>query len=124
MAVDHMLFNKFKWFNIADNASFVTANGKKYYAIPTQVTVPKGTILYSMNDSVNAFQQRAVVTQDSTCKVGEFILKDQLAWGLNGYGIANFDVYFVQGTMVVENGSTTPIGFVKITDVTDPVWMG
>lgn len=124
MAVDHMLFDRLKWFNIADNASFVTANGKKYYAIPTQVTVPKGTILYSMNDSANAFQQKAVVTQDCTCKVGEFILKDQLAWGLNGYGIANFDVYLVKGTLVIENDFTTAGGYVKITDVTDPVWMG
>lgn len=124
MAVDHMLFDRLKWFNIADNASFVTANGKKYYAIPTQVTVPKGTILYSMNDSANAFQQKAVVTQDCTYKVGEFILKDQLAWGLNGYGIANFDVYLVKGTLVIENDFTTAGGYVKITDVTDPVWMG
>lgn len=122
--LDHLIFNKLKWFNVADNADNITANGKKYYAIPTQVTAPRGTILYSMNDSVNAFQQSAVVTQDCTCKVGEFILKDQLAWGLNGYGIANFDVYLVQGTLVIENGSTTAMGFVKITDVTNPVWMG
>ena len=124
MTVDHLVFNKQNWFNVADNANSVNANGKKYYAIPTQVTVPKGTIIYSMNDSANAFQQRAVLTQDSTCKVGEFILKDQLAWGLNGYGIANFDVYFVTGTLVIENDFTTKIGFVKITDVTNPVWMG
>lgn len=124
MAIDHLVFNKLKWFNVADDADNITANGKKYYTIPTQVTVPKGTILYSMDDSANAFQQKAVVTQDSTCKVGEFILKDQLAWGLNGYGIANFDVYLVTGTLTIENDFTTVGGYVKITDVTDPVWGG
>lgn len=121
--LSHMLFNKLKWFNAADNASSVTANGKKYYAIPTQVTVPKGTILYLMDDTVNEFKQHGVVAQDGTCKVGAFILKGQLAEGLNGDGIANLDVYLLNGHVVVENGFTTG-GFVKITDVTNPVWGG
>ena len=102
--------------------SSVTANGKKYYAIPTQVTVPKGTILYLMDDSANEFKQHGVVAQDGTCKVGAFILKGQLAEGLNGDGIANFDVYKLNDHVIVENGITS--GFVKITDVTNPVWGG
>lgn len=121
--VDHLIFNKLKWFNVADNASSVTANGKKYYAIPTQVTVPKGTILYYMDDSANEFRQNAVISQDCTCKVGAFILKGQLAEGINDDGVANFDVYKLNGHVVIENGSTTG-GFVKITDVTNPVWGG
>ena len=43
MAVDHMLFNKLKWFNVADNASNMTANGKKYYAVPSKITIKQGT---------------------------------------------------------------------------------
>ena len=121
--LDHLIFNKLKWFNVADNASSVTANGKKYYAIPTQVTVPKGTILYIMDDSVNEFKQHGVVAQDGTCKVGALILKGQLAEGLDGYGIANLDVYLLNGNVVIENGFTTS-GFVKITDVINPVWGG
>ena len=119
--LDHLIFNKLKWFNVADNASSVTANGKKYYAIPTQVTVPKGTILYIMDDSVNEFKQHGVVAQDGTCKVGALILKGQLAEGLDGYGIANLDVYLLNGNVVIENGFTAS-GFVKITDVINPVW--
>ncbi len=122
MAVDHLIFNQKKWFNVADNAGNITANGKKYYAIPTQVTVPKGTILYYMNDSANAFQQNGVVSQECTCKVGAFILKGQLAEGINNDGVANFDVYKLNGNVPVENGFTS--GFVKITDVTNPVWGG
>ena len=121
--LDHLIFNKLKWFNVADNASSVTANGKKYYAIPTQVTVPKGTILYIMDDSVNEFKQHGVVAQDGTCKVGALILKGQLAEGLDGYGIANLDVYLLNGNVVIENGFTAS-GFVKITDVINPVWGG
>lgn len=45
MAVDHMLFNKLKWFNVADNASNMTANGKKYYAVPSKITIKQGTYI-------------------------------------------------------------------------------
>lgn len=41
--LDHLIFNKLKWFNVADNASSVTANGKKYYAVPSKITIKKGT---------------------------------------------------------------------------------
>lgn len=37
--LDHMLFNKLKWFNIADNSDQVNANGKRYVAFPPTVTV-------------------------------------------------------------------------------------
>lgn len=43
MAVDHMLFNKQKWFNVADNADSVKANNKDYVALPTSFTLPKDT---------------------------------------------------------------------------------
>lgn len=41
--VDHLIFNKLKWFNVADNADSVTANGKDYEAVPQQVKIPKNT---------------------------------------------------------------------------------
>jgi hypothetical protein len=37
MAVDHILFNKLKWFNINDDSQQITANGKKWGAYPTSV---------------------------------------------------------------------------------------
>ena len=45
MTVDHILFNKLKWFNVTDNADSVTANGKKYYAVPSKITIKQGTSL-------------------------------------------------------------------------------
>lgn len=45
MAIDHILFNKLKWFNVADNADNMTANGKKYYAVPSKITIKQGTSL-------------------------------------------------------------------------------
>lgn len=41
MTVDHILFNKLKWFNVADNADNVTANGRSFYALPSKVKLTK-----------------------------------------------------------------------------------
>nr|DAO22697.1 MAG TPA: Tryptophanase operon leader peptide [Caudoviricetes sp.] len=35
--LDHMLFNRLKWFNIDNNSQQITANGKKWGAYPTSV---------------------------------------------------------------------------------------
>lgn len=45
MAIDHLVFNKLKWFNVTDNADNMTANGKKYYAVPSKITIKQGTSL-------------------------------------------------------------------------------
>lgn len=46
MTIDHLVFNRLKWFNVADNADSVTANGKKYYAVPSKITIKQGTIIH------------------------------------------------------------------------------
>lgn len=43
--LDHLIFNKLKWFNIADDAQSATVNGRKYIAIPESGTVPSGTLI-------------------------------------------------------------------------------
>lgn len=43
MTVDHILFNKQNWYSIAGNADNVTANGRKYAAMPVSFTIPQGT---------------------------------------------------------------------------------
>lgn len=45
MAIDHLVFNNQSWYSIADNADNVTANGKKYYAAPSKITIKRGTSL-------------------------------------------------------------------------------
>ena len=45
MTVDHILFNKHNWYSIAGNADNVTANEKKYYAVPSKITIKQGTSL-------------------------------------------------------------------------------
>ena len=41
MAVDHILFNKLKWFNVADNADSINANGRSFYALPSKIKLTK-----------------------------------------------------------------------------------
>lgn len=43
MAIDHLVFNKQNWFNVADNADNVQANSRNYIALPASFTLPKGT---------------------------------------------------------------------------------
>lgn len=37
--LDHMIFDLKKWFNIANNATTIQANGKKWRAYPQTITV-------------------------------------------------------------------------------------
>jgi len=41
MTIDYLVFNKLKWFNVADNADNVTANGRSFYALPTKIKLTK-----------------------------------------------------------------------------------
>ena len=43
MAIDHLVFNNQSWYSIAGNADNATANGKKYYAVPSKITIKQGT---------------------------------------------------------------------------------
>lgn len=45
MTIDHLVFNRLKWFNVTDNADNVKANGRNYFAMPVSFTIPKGTHL-------------------------------------------------------------------------------
>lgn len=41
MATDHLVFNRLKWFNVADNADNITANGRNFYALPSKIKLTK-----------------------------------------------------------------------------------
>lgn len=52
MALSYLLFNKLKWFNVADNADSMTANGRNYEAVPKQVTIKSGVRIHEVGDSM------------------------------------------------------------------------
>lgn len=47
--LDHIIFNKQKWYSIAGNADNATANGRNYCAMPVSFTIPKDTHLSDGN---------------------------------------------------------------------------
>lgn len=126
MAIDHLVFNKLKWFNVADNADNVQANGKNYKAIPSQVKVPAHTEITLLNDAGTAstrFEKYANkdtilncvgVVNNYYCCTGEITL-DQ-------YGSPN--EYGSYGTEFVANLNTKLLGLVLKSQVQVTNWGG
>ncbi|KRK07244.1 hypothetical protein FC52_GL000837 [Lactobacillus pasteurii DSM 23907 = CRBIP 24.76] len=44
MELSHLLLNKLKWFNVADNADKLTVNGRSLYALPSKIKVNKNVV--------------------------------------------------------------------------------
>lgn len=40
--VDHLLFDRLKWWKVTDNADTISASGKEFLAIPKQIEIPAG----------------------------------------------------------------------------------
>lgn len=40
--VDHLIFNKLKWFPFAENTDSMQASGKNFLAVPAKITIRKG----------------------------------------------------------------------------------
>ena len=47
--VDHLIFNKLKWFSIADNTDNITANGRSFYALPSKIKLTKDSATWTVN---------------------------------------------------------------------------
>lgn len=91
MAIDHLLFNSLKWFNINNDSTEISANNKVFLAIPSEITVPDGfrvnldSSMYAYNDA-DGFRLRG----DNTAKVVavgkyDYILHPQQNWNSDTY---------------------------------------
>lgn len=91
MAVDHLLFNSLKWFNIGNDSTEISANNKVFLAMPSEITVPDGfrvnldSSMYAYNDA-DGFRLRG----DNTAKVVavgkyDYILHPQQSWNSDTY---------------------------------------
>ena len=124
--LDHLIFNKLKWFNVTDNADNVKANGRNYEAIPSQVKVPAHTEITLLNDAKTALIQFEKYANKDTilncvgvvnnyyCCTGEIIL-DQ-------YGSPN--EYGSYGTIFAANLDTELLGLVPKSQVQVTNWGG
>lgn len=91
MAINHLIFNRLKWFNINNDSTEISANNKAFLAMPTEITVPDGfrvnldTSMYAYADS-DGFRLRG----DHTAKVvavgkDDYILHPQQSWNSDTY---------------------------------------
>lgn len=48
--LDHMIFNRLKWFNISGNANEVAANNKIWLAVPNKLVLRAGSSVDFLND--------------------------------------------------------------------------
>jgi hypothetical protein len=70
MAIDHIIFNNLKWFNVADDANEVTINHKIWTAHPASVTVKDESVLKYFDDNLADLYQYHLKLrgqQDFTC---------------------------------------------------------
>lgn len=106
--LDHMLFNRLKWWNVDNNADKTTINGRNYFAIPEEIKIPNDTNIETTSSSVNSsLGEQTVRTIGRTIDdryvfyADNFKLSASANLGISVYGYA----------------------FVKCTDVT-PIWGG
>lgn len=50
--LDHLIFNKLKWFNVDTSKNSATINGKNWIALPTEITVKSDAIANTLSGSV------------------------------------------------------------------------
>ena len=104
MTIDHLVFNRLKWFNVADNADSVTANGKDYEAVPQQVKIPKNTKINLFNsfNSMN-IQTEKYVASDTVLNCIGVIGKNYCCSGKITLNEHEFRVHFGYGTQSTIN---------------------
>lgn len=73
--LDYLIFNKLKWFNVADNAEKMTINGKNWIALPTKITVKSDAIANTLSGSVYR------LTNDATLSVKGILNGQYIASG-------------------------------------------
>lgn len=62
--LDHMIFNKLKWWNVDDNAESIQIGNRQFWAIPSKIIIKDGADLSRYDDT-----ETALVDGDTTVKV-------------------------------------------------------
>lgn len=126
MAIEHLIFNRLKWFNVADNADSTTINGRNYEAIPSQVKVPAHTEITILNNATTAlgsFERYA--EKDTILNCIGIINNNYCCTGkinLNQYGSPN--EYGTYGSLFSANLDTNTLGLVPKSQVQITKWGG
>ena len=110
--LDHLIFNKLKWFSISDNQETVNTGGRQFYAIPKSFTIKAGTYIDSDFPQINEKTGSLKTVNDTECE----------CFGTDGYN------YLIGKSVLVEAGvlpfSPNCLGKVKKADVKNVKWGG
>lgn len=81
MAIDHLVFNKLKWFNVADNADNITAGSQKFVKsyIGKKATVGAVVHCYTMQTDMEYFIRTVQVNVGDTITY-QIINKNNEIW--------------------------------------------
>lgn len=112
MAIDHILFNKLKWFNVADNAESIQIGNRQFWAIPSEIIIKDGTNLGRYDDAGGT----ALVDGDTTVKV--------IGVSKNAYIITGY-VHFRESTNLysITFAEKSP-GVIYVNEVKKVIWEG
>lgn len=81
MAIDHLVFNRLKWFNVADNADNITAGSQKFIKsyIGKKVTAGAVVACYTMQTDMEYFIRSVQVNVGDTITY-QIINKNNEIW--------------------------------------------
>lgn len=118
--VDHLLFDRLKWWKVADNADTISASGKEFLAIPKQIEISDNAHCLFLNDS--------------NTSVAGFYPTIRTATTFDCVGVTS-DAYIFTGKVSDDDGTTQNlyydsgsrsifVGLVPKSDVSKVIWGG
>ena len=121
--LDHMIFNRLKWFNIPDNANSMNANGKNWEAIPKQIVLKRGASVAFLNDFNSADTRFPKITDAVTVHcIGAtkdaYFFDGNITWDDHNGVSGSIDL------QEVPYSSNTAIGMVPKQEAQNVIWGG
>ena len=121
--LDHMIFDKLKWFNISDNANEVVANNKIWLAVPNKLVLKAGSSVAFLNDLNTMDMHHPQITDTVTVHcIGAtndaYFFDGNITWDDHNGDFGSFDL------KEVIYSSNTVIGMVAKQEVQNVIWGG
>lgn len=116
--LDHMLFNRLKWWNISGNDEQVSANGKNFLAIPSSFTICKGAELQPWKSYEGSFYAE----EDTQVKcIGRGTTGYFFVGNVKANSLPSLDSASYYTDWHIDQGAGGP-GFVHNADIKNVIW--
>lgn len=119
--LDHMIFNRLKWFNISGNANEVAANNKIWLAVPNKLVLRAGSSVDFLNDlNTGSVKYPKIMNTVTVHCIGAtkdaYFFDGNITWDDNNGDFGSIDL------QEVPYGSSTIIGMVAKQEVQNVIW--